>query len=1015
MRAFGPYAGLQELDFGRLGKADFFLIHGPTGSGKTTLLDAMTFALFGQTSGSGRTGAQMRSQLADADTITSVKFDFRVGGQVWRMERTPEQEVAKRRGSGTKLQSASVTLLKAEQPGTDPGAGEAGWVHITKRTAEVDQEIIRLLGFTAEQFRQVILIPQGRFREVLEADSKKREGILESLFGTERFAQLTERLKAEARELESRATQEEAKKQALLLAAAAESSEILKTRLQTTAGIIAERKELEPKLLADKNRSAQEFVAAKALDTLFQQSIDAATAYASLEKGKEPAAARAVAITNAKRAEELAPTYGLLDEIRGRITRMERELSSEGIREIEAKQRLVRANAALEIATKTAANLDTLKLEQEKLRETEPKLITLAQARQNSEAKKGLRDQADAAAAIARAAATSAGSHYATIQQKFLTSSSAQTRAGELNVRLRERQEAEKVIAQRKEVLTQLSSSADDLEKAEGQLKAAQQALKTAEQKRDAEQARWDSGQAALLAQGLKPDVACPVCGSTHHPVPATPGQQGLPSEGDLKRLRADFISVQATVDAAVRAKGAIEQKRSALTARLESLPEKFLPTGEEHTVTALTTALADARKEASAATADDVSIARQADEQRRSAAEKAGEALQAAQNSYETARVETDHLLNSIPEELRAPGFLKTRSATLQVEITKLENAVINARKEQSEASSAGSAAQAKRETLSGHLEQARKEQGTRTQQWIGALADAGFADEPDWQKARMSPTILKENEDAQSQWSASYVSAADRKTRALAGVAGKTRPDLQSLQDLSEQKELLYEELRREMARFESEYAILERTSRQVGEVDEAIAKIRREYESTGRVAGIMGGENPQGLPFQRFVLSAFLDDTLVAASERLVRMSRGRYRLERRQDRTDLRRTAGLDLDVNDEHTGHSRPVSTLSGGESFLASLALALGLADVVQSYAGGIRVDALFIDEGFGTLDPEALDEALKVLIDLRESGRMVGIISHVPELKERIDVRLEITSTQGVSSAQFVGVQGNE
>jgi exonuclease SbcC len=211
-------------------------------------------------------------------------------------------------------------------------------------------------------------------------------------------------------------------------------------------------------------------------------------------------------------------------------------------------------------------------------------------------------------------------------------------------------------------------------------------------------------------------------------------------------------------------------------------------------------------------------------------------------------------------------------------------------------------------------------------------------------------------------------------------------------------------------EQAKLSGERDRLGKAVTRLEELNREFTELQRVYSVAGKIADAVSGKNPLGLTLQRFVLTTFLDDTLLAASARLVKMSRGRYRLERRRERTDQRRASGLDLDVFDEHTGFSRSVTTLSGGESFLASLALALGLADVVQSYSGGMRMDALFIDEGFGTLDPEALDEALKVLMDLRESGRMVGIISHVPELKERIDVRLEITANRETgSSARFV------
>jgi len=165
---------------------------------------------------------------------------------------------------------------------------------------------------------------------------------------------------------------------------------------------------------------------------------------------------------------------------------------------------------------------------------------------------------------------------------------------------------------------------------------------------------------------------------------------------------------------------------------------------------------------------------------------------------------------------------------------------------------------------------------------------------------------------------------------------------------------------------------------------------------------------GKNRYGLTFQRFVLGALLDDVAVAATGRLKLMSRGRYHLQRTMDRARSNAAGGLELEVFDTYTGVARGVATLSGGETFLASLSLALGLADVVQSYAGGIHLDTIFVDEGFGTLDPEALDFALRALIDLQKGGRLVGIISHVPELKERIDARLEVQPAEKGSTACF-------
>jgi exonuclease SbcC len=210
----------------------------------------------------------------------------------------------------------------------------------------------------------------------------------------------------------------------------------------------------------------------------------------------------------------------------------------------------------------------------------------------------------------------------------------------------------------------------------------------------------------------------------------------------------------------------------------------------------------------------------------------------------------------------------------------------------------------------------------------------------------------------------------------------------------------------------------AQLQQLSAQIGAVDRALAALAAlaaegqdvdaRYAVLGRLAEVANGANPLRMTFQRFVLATLLDEVLEAASLRLTRMSRSRFELRRVVGVLDQRTAGGLELEVFDHFTGTARPANTLSGGEGFLASLSLALGLADVVQSRAGGIQMETLFIDEGFGTLDPESLDFALRTLIDLQQAGRLVGVISHVAELKERMDVRLEVRAGARGSEVQI-------
>ena len=300
------------------------------------------------------------------------------------------------------------------------------------------------------------------------------------------------------------------------------------------------------------------------------------------------------------------------------------------------------------------------------------------------------------------------------------------------------------------------------------------------------------------------------------------------------------------------------------------------------------------------------------------------------------------------------------------------------------------------------------RRMEGLRSA-FAGRLQGAGFANDAEFQAAKHSPAEIDHLEETIRRYDGDLRAARDRMERAQQAAKDLLAPDIEALDKAFQKAKADLE------AGIKAEAALNEKL-KQLNAWLESLRKTAHELESlearyavTGRIADVANGRNSFGITFQRFVLAALLDDVLIAASERLKLMSKGRFHLQRATIRGDRRAAAGLDLEVYDTYTGTTRPVNTLSGGESFLASLALALGLADVVQAYAGGIRLDTIFVDEGFGSLDPEALELAIRALVDLQRGGRLVGIISHVPELKERIDVRLEVTSTNRGSVARFV------
>jgi exonuclease SbcC len=291
----------------------------------------------------------------------------------------------------------------------------------------------------------------------------------------------------------------------------------------------------------------------------------------------------------------------------------------------------------------------------------------------------------------------------------------------------------------------------------------------------------------------------------------------------------------------------------------------------------------------------------------------------------------------------------------------------------------------------------------------FLKTVRAAGFTDVDDFRSAKKGPHEMDSLEQEIQTFHTSLESARDRLARAKEAADGLVPPDLEGIEKTAhEAKSRLQTALQREATLAES----LKRVAKLAADYESCSLELAHEetrYAVVGRISEVANGHNPVGITFQRFVLGALLDRVLVAASERLEIMSNRRYSLQRQSERADRRTSGGLDLEVVDSYTGRERPVSTLSGGESFLASLSLALGLADVVQSYSGGIRLDTIFVDEGFGSLDPEALDLAFRALVDLQSGGRLVGVISHVPDLRDRIDTRLEIVPDKRGSKARFV------
>ena len=867
MQAFGPYAGEQRLDFADLHGAGFFLITGPTGSGKTTILDAMSFALYGVTSGGpenegGRSGAAMRSDHAQPDTQTRVQFDFALGDDLYRIERIPEQERAKRRGEGTTTQLQEASLWRLHRS-TDDGRLEIDGRPLATGWSKVNSKAEEILGFRSEQFRQVVMLPQGRFQKLLEADSKEREQILRALFDTGHYSHIELALKDEAGELRHAAETVTTKRDEVLRQAEAESIDDLHercARLSVEAADAALGADA-----AERTRDAAQKDLAEARDATarLDELAAAAKALAEIEARDAEASVWAAELAAARRAASLDDVARQAAEAQAAVDVCSAGAAQGARLHAAATEVLTAAHAAVEVETSRSAEREHAAAEVPRLKGYVGAAEALAAAQSSAAA-------AEAAAAVARTQSNAADREWREAQSKL-----AEVEAG------------------------------------------------------------WRESQAGLLAGDLRDGEPCPVCGAREHPAPARPADGGT-AQNDLDRLRARVTALLAARDDAQTALALAERAAAAAAALL-----------------------AERRTAAPAECADPATLS---------------VAIAAAER---------------LAGELRVAH----ETAVAAAHAAEIESAA-------AEAARAGSA-QALALAEAATLEAARR--------FSERLSTAGFAADAEWQAARRKAAELERLDALVSGQAEARLKAAERARLARTAADGVSRPDLEHLAKAADEATAQARDARESSSGLSAGSRTAEKQLGRLGELAEEEARLGARYQIIGRLADVASGANPRHLSFQRYVLGAFLDDVLVSASHRLQVMSNGRYRLERTERRSGGKLAAGLGLEAYDSWTGIARPVATLSGGETFMAALALALGLAEVVQAHAGGIRLDTVFVDEGFGSLDDESLDLAISSLMGLNDGGRLVGIISHVSELRERIDARLEISAGKSGSTATFV------
>ena len=901
LSAFGPYAGETAVDFESLGESGLYLITGDTGAGKTSLFDAITFALYGEASGSSREASMLRSQYAAPETPTWVELVFTHAGKCYTVRRNPEYERPSRRGGGFTKQAADAALLLPEG-------------RTVTRAKDVTQEIQTLLGLDRNQFSQVAMIAQGDFLKLLLADTRDRQAIFRDLFHTGAYRVFQEKLKEEAaaadrvcRELRQGITQY------LGGIAAAEGDSDAAGLQQASEGKLP----MEEALSLLEKRNARD---AERLDEIGNalSGLDRRIAenHTSLSRAEELERAE---------AERLAAEKTLQQQT-GRQEALEQALHDAEKRLPEA-EKLGNDAAALEALLPEYDAREQLRLARQKTRQR----LDAEKAAQEENGRK--RERLSAELEELRAL------------QKRLADAGARKEA-----LLRDQERTES----RGKQLSAFLQTDKDLREAERKLAQAQDAYRRAQAKSDTETLRYEdmnraflSEQAGVLARTLEEGLPCPVCGSREHPAPAR-ASLDAPSEQQLKqqkqtadRARQEAESMSRTAQGLRGQAGAILQEQQKRAGELwDTLPDGDFCEAAERERGAL-------RQQHAALVR---AIAEEEEKLRRKAE------LDAAIPKKET---EEKQLHDSLLTSLETVAGLDAEIAQTDLRLRQAEEKLAHPSRREAEA-----ACLAMRQT----------------QQQIRKSAE----------KAREDLAACRT--------ACAELEGRIRQLRALNEKAETPDKDalLKEREQLKEDKKQTDERYRTVLLRLNTNRSMLSGIREKSGALEQAEKRLTWLRALSNTANGTVTGK--EKIMLETYVQMTFFDRILARANTRLMVMTGGQYELRRRPEAENNRAQSGLELDVIDHYNGTERSVKTLSGGESFKASLSLALGLSDEIQSSAGGIRLDTMFVDEGFGSLDEESLAQAIRALSALTESSRLVGIISHVSELKEKIDRQIIVT-----------------
>ena len=1029
--AFGPYASKQVIDFEELKGRNIFVISGKTGAGKTTIFDAISYALYGEASGESRETDSLRSHFADDNTETYVELEFELRGERYIVNRVPKQKKKKARGEGYTEKSADATLTLPDGK-------------IITKVKNVTDKIIEILGITREQFKQIVMLAQGEFKKLLLADSVEREGIFRKIFNTYDFEKIQAELKDKAANLSKNRTKSKHEMEINLKNIKGEHDivideyvdfplviEKLKDLLERDNNIYKtlneEGKEVDNNLQV-KN---QEKAIIETNNNLIKEKEIITKALEELLSKEDEYKNKSKTIIDGKNAKEVKYIEDKLIETTKKLTKREEDynLSLKNIDSLKLKQE--EANKLLQIEESKECDREKLSVEINNLNKLEEKIIELdslnnkvmhlKQSAENSKLQIINNKKETEELKKSKEEKEIQLKDIATLETKKVE---LESDIKAKNKTLDEVRELFKVIRSFQNTYIEHNNKAKEYKEFEVEYKKVKENYEAMDD-------LYKKEQAGILASKLQENEPCPVCGSTNHPNKATIKENlKIPTKEELKVAKENLDKLEKENLEKINNLTTLNSNKttyleqvnnhlSMLSATLNI--DKTFNSETAKVVKNLGTELKsviDKLKDELLKVIDKISLKEKIEKELNLITTTINEReqslikLEECEKNYTTELTQNitkiDEYKKEIPENITD---LKTLNNLIEVKTKELNISKEKLAKLRLENENLAKKLEGENSTskeINKSIEELKLEIANNKANFNEAIKEQGFDNIEDYENAKLKISMVesleKEVENYNSELKLTKAKQEDiiNKTKDIVFMDITTIDE--EIRSIQNNKKELESKLRELHAIIVGNKTIL----KNVENLNIEFKEIEEEYKVVGELADLANGKKAPYISFERYILASYFEDIIEAANIRLEKMTGDRFSLIRKTSKSKGAGQKGLELEIYDNYTDSSRDVSSLSGGESFKASLSLALGLSDIVQSNAGGVSLDTMFVDEGFGTLDPQSLDNAIDSLLELQRGGRLVGIISHVEELKERIDAKLEVTSTSKGSKVEF-------